>query len=219
MTSDLIGLTVFLDANILAKPVTRSLLMFSSYTSDFTIVWSDYVEKEADRRVRVNRATARSVREMAKSELTPTGGRLSRFLRTDPKDRQVLADAVAAEAAVIVTEDVDDFDESELIAVGIAAVNPDLFLAECVTSEAYAEAVRRMAAKMSSPTYTPGQLHARIGRQHPLTLVAHKAAFDAEPDAAVNEPPAILYRGDRCLRCLKVGRHVTLGVCDSCRTA
>ncbi|MDR1077953.1 MAG: hypothetical protein LBL55_04725 [Propionibacteriaceae bacterium] len=203
----------------MAKPVTRSLLMFSSYSSDFTIVWSEYVEREADRRVRPGEAAARSVRVRADSELAPTGGELSRFPKTDPKDRQVLADAVAAGAAFIVTEDVDDFDPGELAACGVAAVNPDLFLAERVATAAYVEAVRRMAARMSRPARTPSQLHVRIGRQHPMTVYAHKAAFEVEPDAAVNNPPAVLYRGGRCLRCLRNGTPLALGVCDACRTA
>jgi hypothetical protein len=193
--------------------------MFSSSYSNFSIAWSDYVEKEADRRVRANQSAVSSVREAAKSELTPTGHGLARFTRTHPKDRQVLADAIAAGATVIVTEDVDDFDESELIAADLAAANPDLFLAECVTTAAYASAVRQMSTRMSSPARTAEQLHARIGRQHPLAVAAHKQAFDSKPAIAVNRPPAVVYRGNRCLRCLQAGVFVTLGVCEPCRAA
>jgi hypothetical protein len=99
MRADPPGLVVFLDANILARPVTRSLLMFSSYTSDFTVQWSDFVEREADRRVRPGQATARSVRQRAGSEPAPPGAELARFPKTDPQDRQVLADAAQAGAA------------------------------------------------------------------------------------------------------------------------
>ncbi|MDR1295521.1 MAG: hypothetical protein LBK59_11340 [Bifidobacteriaceae bacterium] len=219
MRNDPPGLVVFLDANVLARPVTRSLLMFSSYTSNFTVGWSRHVEQEADRRMRPGQATAQSVRERAASELTPTGTDSSRFPKTDPKDRQVLADATAAGAVVIVTEDVDDFSEVELAASGLVAVNPDLFLAECVSTDSYAQAVRRMAARMSRPARTPQLLHARIGRQHPMAATTHKAAFDVAPDAATNNPPAVLYRGDRCLRCLDSGKHMTIGVCWDCRTA
>jgi hypothetical protein len=219
MRNDPPGLVVFLDANVLARPVTRSLLMFSSYTSDFTVVWSDHVEREADRRVRPGQATARSVRERAALQLTPVGTDLSRFPKTDPKDRQVLADGIAAGAAVIVTEDVDDFSEVELVAAGVVAVNPDLFLAQRVSTDSYANAVRRMAARMSRPARTPQLLHARIGRQHPMAATAHREAFELVPDAAVNNPPAVLYRGDRCLRCLDRGERMTAGVCGDCRVA
>jgi hypothetical protein len=191
--------------------------MFCSYGSDFTIVWSEYVEREADRRVRARQASVRSVREKARSELTPSGERASRFQQTDSKDRQVLADAVAAGAMLIVTEDVDDFAEAELFACGIAAVNPDVFLAECVSTDAYAEAVRRMSAKMSTPAHTAEQLHAKLGRQHPRAVAEHRAAFDAEPDPAVNESPKALYRGDRCLRCSRTGNMLEIGVCENCR--
>jgi hypothetical protein len=190
--------------------------MFSSYASDFVVVWSEYVEQETDRRLRGNQATVRSVRTRAAAELSPTGSGLFRFSLTHPKDRQVLADAIAAAADMIITEDVDDFDESEVIAAGIAAVNPDLFLAECVTSEAYAQAVRRMSSKMSTPARTPEQLHTRIGRQHPLATTAHRAVFNVEPDAAINAPPAVIYRGNRCLRCLRTITPLLRGVCQTC---
>lgn len=46
-------------------------------------------------------------------------------------------DAEAAGARFLVTEDVDDYGLADLASVGISAVNPDLFLAERLTREAY----------------------------------------------------------------------------------
>ena len=44
--------TVFLDANVLAKPLTRSLLMLAGRASGYGATWSEYVELEANRNLR-----------------------------------------------------------------------------------------------------------------------------------------------------------------------
>jgi hypothetical protein len=208
---------VFLDANVLAKPVTRTLLIYASNASGYRVAWSRYVEGEADRNLRPRQAPTRVAREAARLGLTEQGVGAERYTATKPPDRQVIADAATAGAAFIVTENVDDFGEADLIATGIAAVNPDLFMAERTTREGYVEAVTLMSGGMTNPPRTPKELHSRLGRQHPRTLEAHRAAFDTEPLPATHEPPAVLYRGDRCLRCLQAGTAATLGICDACR--
>ena len=208
---------VFLDANVLAKAVTRTLLIYASNRSDYEVTWSRYVEEEADRHIRPRQLATRVVREAARLDLTSAGSDADRYVNTKPSDRQVLADAVVAGAAFIVPEDVNDFDEADLVATGIAVVNPDLFLAERTTREGYVEAVRLMSEGMTNPPRTPEELHASLGRQHPRTLAAHRTAFDADPVPATHRPPAVLYRGDRCLRCLHRGGLMAVGVCDGCR--
>jgi hypothetical protein len=211
------GLIVFLDANVLAKPVTRTLLIYASNHSDYRITWSRYVEEEADRNLRSRQVATRVAREAARLDLSPAGQNADQFVATKGADRRVLADAVAAGAIFIVTEDVDDFGESDLIAAGVAAVNPDVFMAERTTREGYAEAVMLISQRLANPPRTPAELHATIGRQHPRTLTAHIAAFDADPLPATHAPPAVLYRGNRCLRCLQRRKIATLGVCGECR--
>ena len=206
---------VFLDANVLAKPVTRSLILFASTGSNYAVGWSATAETEADRHLRAKQTTINTIRQAAGLELTPTGV-VTGFLHTSATDRQILADAVAAEASFIITEDVDDFDINDLTSVDITAVNPDLYLAEAVTSDAYAQAIRRMAAAMTNPPRTPEQLHAAIGRQHPRTVTAHRAAFSAEPMPAANNPPDVIYRGTRCLRCKQHHLPLTAGICTNC---
>jgi hypothetical protein len=145
----------FLDANVLAKPVTRTMLIYASNASGYRVAWSRYVEEEADRNLRSRQAPTRVAREAARLGLTEEGVDAGRHAATKPPDRQVVADAVAAGAAFIVTEDVDDFGEADLIATGIAAVNPDLFMAERATREGYIEAVTLMSEGMANPPRTP----------------------------------------------------------------
>lgn len=73
---------VFLDANVLAKLVTRTLLMVGG---------------------------------------VPTGDVAGRFAPTKGNDRQILADADAARARFLVTEDMGDFAEADLVSLGISA--------------------------------------------------------------------------------------------------
>ncbi|MDR0960234.1 MAG: hypothetical protein LBM23_07785 [Propionibacteriaceae bacterium] len=192
------ALVVFLDANVLNKPATRSLIMFAALEDDFVVTWSQYVEHEADRHLRsIRQLSVKKLRakENVSIELAPAGNDPSRFTRTSHKDQQVLADAAASGAHFIITEDVDDFGQADLESVSIAAINPDLFLAACVSDHAYAAAVTAMAATMSNPSLTAQQLHTKLGRQHPLTVEAHRAAFESEPMPAANRNPAVLFRG------------------------
>jgi len=47
-----VSVVAFLDANILAKPFTRTLLWVGSRHSDFAVTWSQRAETEANRHLR-----------------------------------------------------------------------------------------------------------------------------------------------------------------------
>ena len=209
--------SVFLDANVLAKPLTRTLLVLAGGASGYGTTWSEYVEVEANRNLRPRQRSVTEVRELAGQELSEAGEISGRFTATAMEDRQVLADAAKAGALFIVTEDVDDFDVTDLKAYGIAAVNPDLFLAACSSEAGYLDALEFIAALSRNPRLTPEELHVRLGRAHPHTVQAHRLAFSGIPMRATHRPPAVLYRGDRCLKCLQVVNSVTSrGVCQKC---
>jgi hypothetical protein len=117
----------------------------------------------------------------------------------------------------IITEDVDDFGQSDLANIGISAVHYDLFLAERTTTFGYLAALRVISAGMKNPPRTIEDIHARLGRLHPRTVAAHATAVDAAPDAPTHNPPAVMYRGNRCLRCLTAANAVgASGVCGPC---
>jgi len=212
---EVMDLVIFLDANVLAKPATRSMVLFASNASNYAVTWSAYVEQEADRHLRSGQTPVSQVRQTAHLELSPTGAETT-YPHTDSSDQQVLADAVKARAQFIITENVQDFGIEDLVATKITAVNPDLFLAERVTDAGYTEALNRMAALMTHPPRTPEELHTALGRQHPRTVDAHRACFTAHPMSATHHPPATLYRGERCLRCLRIDPPLTIGVCLDC---
>ena len=158
---------VFLDANVVAKPVTRTLLMVGASRSGFVVGWSATAEAEAARHMRPNATRPADVRRRYGGELTPMGDVAGRFEVTDAKDRQLLADAEAAGARFIVTEDVDDYGLDDLASVGISAVNPDLFLAMRLTREAYSTVIQRFVELQVNPPTRPAQFHAAVAKNHP----------------------------------------------------
>jgi hypothetical protein len=195
---------VFLDANILAKPVTRTILMRGAARSGFTVGWSAAAEAEAARHMRPRAILPAEVRRRYGGDLTPTGDVAGRFEGTKPTDRQILADADAAGARFLITEDVNDYAVDDLTSVGISAVNPDLFLADRLTREAYSMVVRRFVELQVSPPTTPAQFHAAIARNHPRLFAAHADLHDIAPDKGMHREPAVIFRGSRCMRCERI---------------
>lgn len=93
-------------------------------------------------------------------------------MRNDPKDRHVVAAAVAAEATVIVTSNIRDFGN---LPDGIVAMTPDEFLTEVFARNQakVLKALARQAAAYRRPTLTTSEL---IGR---LTLTSPRFAEQA----------------------------------------
>ena len=190
---------VFLDANILAKPLTRSLLMLGAVRSGYVVAWSATAEEEAARHMGPRMTPPSDVRHTYGGELAPTGEVAGRFIATEAPDRQILADAEAAGARFLITEDVDDFSQDDLRALGISAVNPDLFLSVRLTREAYAFALGVLAKTRSNPRRSPDQIHAGIAQRHTRLFEAHADLFDDAPEESVHREPDVLFRGARCL--------------------
>ncbi len=214
---------VFLDANILAKPVTRTFLMAGGMPSGFHAVWSETSETEAVRHMRPRATSPAVIRRRLGADLSPTGDVAGRFLATRAADRQILADTVAAGARFLITEDVDDYAPDDLAQTGVAAVNPDLFLAERLARAAYALVIELFAERQNTPRRTQAELHAAVARQHPRLFAAHADLIpDTRPGTAGQAAPAVVFRGRRCLRCedlVDAPTDVVGGVCAACRPA
>lgn len=211
---------VFLDANVLAKPVTRTLLMVGGVPSGFTATWSLAAEQEATRHMRSRAISPSAVRKRFDLQLSPSGERAERFTHTKGADRQILADAASTDAHFLITEDVDDYGLEDLASVGISAVNPDLFLAERLTRDAYATVIGLFVERQVNPPTTAVQFHAAIARQHPRLFAAHADLHDVEPEQSVHPEPAVIFSGTRCLRCEQIvstSDAILTGICPQCR--
>ena len=200
--------TLFLDANVLAAPVTRTLLLVGVEAIEAVATWSKHAEEEANKHLRSRDMSVTDLRTtILESDLSPTGENPARFVGTTGADRQILADAAAADAAFLITTDVDDFGEVDLVTAKIAAVNPDLFMALRFTDAAYQRALSQLVASLTHPPKSLTEMHALIGRKHPRLHERFADLYGETALAAKSESePRVLYRGARCLIC---GRPVS----------
>jgi len=214
---------VFVDANVLARPVTRTLLIAGAPESSFIVVWSQHVEQEADRHLAPRMTPVSDLRTRFGWGLGPTGQIRGRFDHTDPKDRQVLADAEAVRAQFIVADDVGDFANCDLERLSMSAVAPDLFMSALLTWAGYSEALDVIVVGRKVPPKTRRDVHAAIGRQHPQLFAVHADRVPGiAPLPSPNSHPKIEFRGVRCVKCQKAFpgsmAFTNLGLCRSCST-
>ena len=189
---------VFLDANTLASPVTRTLLIAGGRADGLLLTWSAHVEAEADRHARGASSRTSVVRrailgmELSKSARTTEG-----LLTTAPEDRQVIADAIRADAQYLVTTDVDDFAIEDLQAHEMCAVNPDYFMALRFSEHAYREGVRTLAEVAKNPPRSEAEVHSNgrsnwrpRGRSaHPTLTTMSNTTASTRPNQG-RRPPA-----------------------------
>lgn len=210
----------FLDANILAKPLTRTLLIIAGPLCGFTPVWSARALAEADRHLGPGMTPVADLVTRFGWAIGPSGSVDGRFTATDAPDRQILADSEASRAGYLVTEDVDDFDEGDLLSIDISAANPDLFLASRLTIDAYREVLTTIARGRSRPPNTPEQIHATLGRNHPLLSSRFAADYPTTVATRLQAEPAVVFRGIRCLRCGQNSarpENLSRGIGSECR--
>lgn len=117
------------------------------------------------------------------------------------EDRQVMADAIHADARYLITIDVDDFAFDDLATRGMSAVNPDYFMASGFTEQAYMEGVDLLAAVRKNPSRTAAEIHRMLGRRHPHLVTQFAGAYDRAPVQADPDQPSTIFRGIACIRC------------------
>jgi hypothetical protein len=187
----------FFDANILAKPFTRTILLAGSRAQDaqYRPRWSRRAEAEGqralDRRFGSGAEPLASIRTKYGFELSATGTAPARFSRTQGSDRQILADAAQASATWLITEDVDDFDLADLASVGVQAIHYDLFAARYLSQTGYLAALEIMARDRSIV-----QIHAQVARRHPRLFARFADRFPGvEPARSTGGRPRFEIRG------------------------
>lgn len=145
-SSSVSDVVVFLDANVLASPVTRTLVIAGGRADGLLITGSAHVESEADRHARSEASRTSAVRrDILGMRLSTTAPTTEGLATASPDDRQVIADAAQVEARFLVTTDVDDFAPCDLQSLNMSAVNPDYFMALRFSERAYREGVRTLA--------------------------------------------------------------------------
>lgn len=108
----------------------------------------------------------------------------SEGLDCHPKDRHVLAAAIAADADIIVTFNLRDFPDTACEPHGIIAMHPEQFLLELLASdrEATLAAVSADAARRTNPPANPAELLARLTATVPtFANIAHQELQESGP--------------------------------------
>lgn len=87
----------------------------------------------------------------------------------DPKDRHVLAAAVATGAQIIITDNLADFPSGSLHHLGVTAQSADAFLIDIYQADpnTLTRIVQRQAADLRAPAMTADELLLKIARQAP----------------------------------------------------
>lgn len=196
-------LRIFIDANVLAAPLTRTLLLSAAQLSGYAFTWSAQAEAEADRHMRDSATPLKNVRTfyLDSMALCSTAELAARFTRTRGADRQILADAEASGSRFLITNNVDDFDAEDLHTAGVDAVTADLFMSHWVSPEGYRQALRVIARGQKNPPITAEDLHRNLSKVHPRLFAAQNDPYRLVPLAPTHNRPAVEYRGTRCIQC------------------
>ncbi|MCC7076381.1 MAG: hypothetical protein IT198_04575 [Acidimicrobiia bacterium] len=209
---------VFLDANVLASPVTRTLLIAGGRFDGLLLTWSASVEAEADRHARGTASRTSVVRrEILGMRLSKAAPSTRGLLTSAPEDRQVIADAISAGARYLVTTDVDDFAAEDLDAHAMSAVNPDYFMALRFSARAYGVGVRMLADVAKNPPRTEAEVHMMLGRRHPNVTSRFADSYESTPVPPDPDQPNVRFRGAICVRCeeaLSGVRSRRIGLCS-----
>jgi hypothetical protein len=207
----------FFDANVLASPVTRTLLLRGAETDGVVLVWSAHAEAEADRNSRPG-ATASSVvrTQLLGRQLSASGRPISGLRTRSDGDRQIIADAIAATERLIVTVDADDFALEDLREYRMSAVNPDYLMALRFSPAAYRAGVHQLADGTTNPPRAAADVHLMLGRRHPHRAQRFGAAFDSISVAADPDQPSVIFQGATCVHCdrdLRSVEELQIGLC------
>ena len=157
--------TSVLDASILYSAALRDLVLSLAANGLYRPVWSELIHDEWMRNLITNQGGGASIQAYAArtrqrmDAIFPDAlidgfqALIAGLTLPDAKDRHVLAAAIHAGAAVIVTYNLRDFPASELAKFGIEAWHPDEFVEFLLNAEldAALDAIREHRARLRQP--------------------------------------------------------------------
>ena len=155
-----------LDACVLYPPSLRDLLMWLATIRAYEARWTEEIHAEWTRNVLADRpdvTPAQLDRTRRLMSVAVPHGLVSGYERhissldlPDESDRHVLAAAIEAGAAVIVTFNLSDFPNSVLRGYGIQALHPDVFLLALFDQDAalFLRGVQAHRASLQNPPKT-----------------------------------------------------------------
>ncbi len=184
-------LVAVLDACVLYPPSLRDLFMRLLTNLVYQPRWTEAIHDEWIRNVLADRPEitsaslerTRRLMDQINDESLVTGyeSRISTLSLPDPDDRHILAAAITAGAAVIVTFNLSDFPATALAPDGIRAMHPDAYLTALFDEvpERFLAAVREHRAALTRPPKTV-EAYLETLRANRLTELALRLSEYAE---------------------------------------
>jgi predicted nucleic acid-binding protein len=182
-----------LDACVLYPPSLRDLLMWLAVTQTYEPRWSEEIHAEWIRNVLADRpevTTAQLERTRRlmdrinpKSLVSGYEVRTPKLSLPDPDDRHVLAVAIEAGAAVIVTFNLSDFPRRALAEYGVRPLSPDAFLDILFDQQTvrFLRGIQKHRASLKSPSKTAEEYLTTLKNQRlnkvASRLEAHREAI------------------------------------------
>jgi predicted nucleic acid-binding protein len=179
-----------LDASVLYPLPLRDTLLRVAETGLYEPRWSEHILDEVRRNLIAKRGATDTqagglldaMRRAFDTAAVSEGAieHLEPAMTNDPKDRHVLATAIAANAQVIVTLNLKHFPPNACEAFGIEPLNPDAFLLDLhsLDPDSTFEVVERQAAALTRPSMTVEELLDRLAATVPnfvQTLRIHRS--------------------------------------------
>jgi predicted nucleic acid-binding protein len=154
---------VLLDANVLYPAPVRDILLSLANKKLFQVKWSQEIQAEWTRHLLLNRNDIiaddikRAVQAMDRAfpdaNTDHYRHRMAKLFLPDEDDRHVLAAAIEADAACIITFNMKDFPRAILTEYGIEAIHPDDFIEELIqrNSESAFDAFEQLLVRLRNP--------------------------------------------------------------------
>lgn len=179
--------TAILDANVLYPSFLRDLLLSLAEVYLYRPKWSEEIEDEWLRNLHKNRADIPSSnlertailmnRAFPDAKVEGYNALIQSLTLPDPDDRHVLAAAILGKADVIVTSNLSDFPNEELIKFNVQAISPDEFVLNLIDLDGgkAKNALENMQARRKNPPVTIEEL---INMMENRELINSAAEFE-----------------------------------------
>lgn len=185
--------SVVLDACVLYPASLRDTLLRFAHAEFYDVLWSARILDEAERNLiadaRVSVEGAHRLRsKMAEAFDGACVGAaaiagLESAMTNDPKDRHVLAAAVASQAQAVITINLKDFPEAASAPYGIEILHPDEFLMVLygLDAELAVDIITSQAGALRNPPLTVEDLLDKLAVTVPTFAAAIRGDLAANP--------------------------------------
>jgi predicted nucleic acid-binding protein len=188
-----VAYSVVLDACVLYPASLRDTLLRFAHAEFYDVLWSARILDEAERNLiadaRVSVEGAHRLRsKMAEAFDGACVGAaaiagLESAMTNDPKDRHVLAAAVASQAQAVITINLKDFPEAASAPYGIEILHPDEFLMVLygLDAELAVDIITSQAGALRNPPLTVEDLLDKLAVTVPTFAAAIRGDLAANP--------------------------------------